>query len=344
MDVAKRLRWALIAATTIVVFGVFGYMVLGHVGFVDALYMTVITISTVGFGVVMPLTAKIELFMIVLILMGVSTLGFTVATLLEFMIEGHLSGLMERRRMNKELDRLSAHFVVCGFGRVGQEVSRGLAAAGAAFAVIDSDHEQIATCAESGYVCVEGEAQDDAVLRSAGIERARGLIAALDDDADNVFVTLTARQLNPEAFIVARATHEAAESKLKKAGADRVLSPAVIGGRRMASLALKPLVSEYLDIVTRAEQLQFRLEEYEIGDSSCMVGQSLKGAGIRENTGALVLAVSRPQTGFNTNPPADLMLEAGDRLVVMGTEHQLSALERFDSSCRIVPPGTPLAR
>lgn len=339
MDLFKRLRLALALTLTVLVMGTVVYTVLEQVHPLDALYMTVITVSTVGFREVVELSWQGKLFTIGLIVLGVSTLGYAVGTLVEFMIEGHLAGIMEERRMTKQLSKLNDHFVVCGYGRVGQEVARGFAAAGVAFVVIDSDHDQIALCSESGVVCLEGDATDDEVLEAAGVGRARGLVAALDSDADNVFVTLTSRQMNRGLFVVARATREESEGKLRKAGADRVLSPAVIGGRRMASLALKPLVSEYLDIVTRAENLQLRLEEFEIGEASCMAGHSLKSARIREATGAFVLAVHKPDSGFNTNPPADMVLDAGDRLVVMGTEQQLGALERLDVECRLVPPG-----
>jgi voltage-gated potassium channel len=338
MDLIRRLRLAVSLTLGVLAVGATGYMVIERVRPLDALYMTVITVATVGFREVVVLSDAGKLFTILLIFLGVTTLGYTAATVLEFMLEGHLTGIMERRRMSKELSRLTGHFVVCGYGRVGQEVARSFAAHKAPFVVIDNDHEQIALCTEDGHLCVEGDATDDEVLESVGLERAQGLIAALDSDADNIFVVLTARQLSKELLVVARADREESESKLRKAGADRVLTPAVIGGRRMASLALKPLVSEYLDVVMRAENIEYRLEEYEIGEHSCLAGATLRSAALRERTGALVIAVHSPDEGFNTNPSPDLILEAGHRLVVMGTEKQLDALSSVDSECRIVAP------
>jgi voltage-gated potassium channel len=338
MDLIRRLRLAVTFTFTVLVIGVIGYVTIEGVRPLDALYMTVITVATVGFREVVDLSDAGKLFTILLIFLGVTTLGYTAATVLEFMLEGHLTGIMERRRMSKELSRLTGHFVVCGYGRVGQEVARSFAAHKAPFVVIDNDHQQIALCTEDGHLCVEGDATDDEVLEAVGVERAKGLIAALDSDADNIFVTLTARQLSKDILVVARADREESEPKLRKAGADRVLTPAVIGGRRMASLALKPLVSEYLDVVMRAENIEYRLEEYEIGELSCLAGATLRSAALRERTGALVIAVHSPQKGFNTNPSPDLVLEAGHRLVVMGTEKQLDALSLIDSECRVISP------
>lgn len=335
----RRLRLAILLAVTVMVVGTAGFALLGHLSLLDAFYMTVITISTVGFREVARPTAPVKVFTIALIFGGVTTLAYTAGILLEFMFEGHFSGLLQQRRIGKTLSKVTGHFLIAGYGRVGAEVARSFAAHGAGFVVVDSDHEQIAVCAEDGHTCIEGDATDDDVLTQAGVQRARGLIAALDSDADNVFVTLAARELNPAIFIVARAKREETENKLLKAGADRVLSPTTIGGRRMANLALKPLVSDYLDVITRAEQLHFRLEEFEIGEHSCMVSQSIRESGIRAKTGALILAVHNAQSGFNTNPPPELVLDAGDRLVVMGTEDQLAELERLDTECRIVAPG-----
>lgn len=341
MDLIRRLRLAAALTAFVVAIGVAGYMFLEGMRFLDALYMTVITVATVGFQEVQKLTDAGRGFTIALIILGVSTIAYSAATLLEFMIEGHLTGLLERKRMSRDLARLDNHYVVCGYGRVGQEVARSFAAHGAAFVVIDNDPEQIAACIEDGHTCIEGEATDDEVLELAGVARARGLIAALDADAENVFVTLAAKQLNRDIFIVARAEREESESKLRKAGADRVLTPTVIGGRRMASLALKPLVSEYLDVVTRAGNVEYRLEEFEIKEGSCLAGETVKTARIRERTGALVIAVHHPHAGFNTNPTSDLVLEAGDHMVVMGTATQLAALERLDTECSPVPPSLP---
>lgn len=226
--------------------------------------------------------------------------------------------------MQRQIDGLSDHVVVCGWGRVGRAIAARLGGADTTVVVVERDPARIATV-NGQYVL--GDATDEAVLRAAGIDRARALVAALNTDPDNLYVTLTARSLQPDLFIVARARVEAAESKLLQAGADRVVNPQQIGGARMAALVAQPNVAEFLDVVMHDGSLEFRLTEVELQKGSPFVGLSLREAHVRDRTGALVLALRDPAGVFTTNPPPEALLEAGHVLIAIGTGDGLAALE-----------------
>jgi voltage-gated potassium channel len=235
-------------------------------------------------------------------------------------------------RMRREIARLKGHQIVCGYGRVGRQVARELARQGVPFVVIEQDPGQVEACRAEGYLAIAGEASDDAVLKESGIGRARGLIAAVDSDADNVFVTLSARKMNPNLHIVARASSDEAAAKLEMAGADRTLSPYAVGARRLASLATHPLVVDFLDIVTHGEGgIEFRLEEFRIPQNSSIADHTIGGLRVRERTGAMILAVRNREGRFDTTPSAEDRLQAGDTLIVLGTREQMSRLERLMS-------------
>lgn len=325
MAIIRRLALAFLLLGGILVAGIVGYMLIEGWGAIDALYMTVITVATVGFREVHPLSSAGRLFTIGLILSGIGALGYAVGVTVEFMVEGHLLGMVEMRRTERKLSSMEDHFILCGFGRVGEEVAKGFADAGADFVVIERDEERAAECEAEGFLCLEDDATDDEVLRRAGIERAKGLVGAVDTDADNVFVVLSARTIRPDIFIVARANQVESEAKLAKAGADRVLSPAAIGGRRMANLLVKPVICDYVDFVTHGDNLEFRLEEFALTGTSELAGTTIGDAQVRERAGTLILAVRKPNGDFNTNPSSSTRFEAGDKLVVIGTAAQIDA-------------------
>jgi voltage-gated potassium channel len=314
---------ALLAA--ILVIGTVGFMLIEHWPLLDALYMTVITVGTVGFGEVHPLSAVGRVFTIGLILSGVGALGFVVATFIDFLVEGHLRGILEERRMEKLLDNMAGHHIVAGIGRVGFEVASAFEAEGEPFVVIDNCVDCIQAALERGWVALAGDATEERVLRGAGIGSAGSLVTALDSDAANVFVTLTARTLNPRLFIVARSGASFNEDKLLKAGADRVITPSVIGGRRMASMVMHPFVSDYLELISGGNRPEMRLEEITVEDGTPYVGRRLRDAGIYDS-GVFVLAVQSASGDVIANPASDTILEADGRLVVMGTVEQLERL------------------
>ncbi len=306
------------------VVGTVGYIILGF-SVLDAVYQTVTTVATVGFREVRPLDDAGKVFTIVLILVGVGTALYTFSVVLETLLEGHLSRLFGRRRMERQIEAMHGHVIVCGWGRVGRAIGAELAAADAELVVVDLDATRLA---ESGLPALVGDATEDRVLEQAGLRRARALVAAVDNDAANLFVTLSARSLCPDLFIVARARIEETEEKLRRAGADRVVNPQSIGGARIAAFVLQPNVTEFLDVVMHDRGLQFRLEEVTVPAGSVIAGRTIRNAHLRDRTGALVLALREEDGSFNTNPSPDTTIEAGQVLIAIGTPEELTALEQ----------------
>src|SRR6478672_5753819 len=285
----RRIRIALSAFGLVLVGGTIGYVILGF-GFLDALYQTVTTVTTVGFREVNEFNAAGKVFTIVLVLVGVGTALYTLGVVLEALIEGHLREHLEKRRMDRTISRMRGHVIICGWGRVGQASAQYLTSTGQAVVIIDRDPARLLEGSRE-HPTVLGDVTDDLVLESAGIAHARALIAALDTDADNVYVTLSSRALRPDLVIIARARTESSKSKLVRAGADRAVNPQLIGGRRMAAFALAPHVAEFLDVVMHDEALEFRMEQVEIAPESSLAGRSLREAEVAETTGVLLLAV-----------------------------------------------------
>jgi voltage-gated potassium channel len=324
VNILRRIELALLAVIGVALVGTAGYVVLGFSP-LDALYQTVTTITTVGFREVRPLTPAGKIFTIVLILAGVGTALYAFGVVLETLIEGHLRLMLERRRMERDIDRMTGHAIVCGWGRVGRAVGGYLSGLGAQVVVVDNDPSRVATVP---YPAFTGDVTDDDVLRKAGIMHARALVAAINTDAENVYVTLSARALRPDLVIIARARTEASESKLLRAGATRVVNPQRIGGQRIAAAALQPNVVEFLDVVMHDGSLEFRLEEVYVPTGSQLVGRTLLDTDIGGSTGALVLALRSPDGTFMTNPPLDSRVEEGCVLIAIGTQQQLAALRK----------------
>jgi len=326
----RTLLWVVGAIVLILAIGTVGYMVIEGWGFLDALYMTVTTITTVGYREIQPLSTGGRVFSMLLILGGVGVILTGLGTIVEYAIKAQLSGTLKRRAVKKQVGKLRNHYIICGYGRVGESVARQFAAQKAAFVIVDRDPESLRRAESDGHLVVEGDATSDEALESAGIKKAKGVVAAVGSDADNISVTLSARVLNPQLLIAARASSETTISKLKRAGADRVVSPYGIGGRQMAVLMLKPLVSDYLDVVTGGGALEFRVEELQLTGKCCAVGRSIRDLSVRKATGATILAVRRGGTGaFDTNPSPDALLEAGDTIIAIGTPVEIGSLEEL---------------
>jgi voltage-gated potassium channel len=321
----RRMRIALALFGLVLVGGTIGYLVLGF-SFLDALYQSVVTVTTVGLGPVQPLHMAGKVFTILLVLVGVGTALYAFSSVLEMLIEGHMRDLMRRRRMERAIGRMSGHVIVCGWGRVGREVARFLAASGRQVVVIDKSAERLETVP---HPFVQGDVTEDETLEEAGIKRAATLVAALETDSDNLFVTLSSRALRPDLQIIARARNESSEPKLLRAGADRVVNPQQLGGDRMAALVTQPHVVDFIDVVMHDGTLEFRLAEVPVGGSSPMAGNSLSSTRIHDRTGALVLAIRRREGSFVTNPSSHEEIEAGDVMISVGTAEQLEALNRF---------------
>ena len=326
----RRIQSALLALGVITVAGVLGYMVFEGWSFTDALYMTVITLTTVGYREVRILDTTGQLWTMALLITGVGTLFYAAVSSVELVVEGTIWGYFGRRRMQASIGKLGRHYILCGYGRVGRQVAREFARDGVPFVVVDQDPEVIEECVREGYLALPGEASDDDVLEEAGVRRARGLVAAVDSDADNVFVVLSARKLNPRLNIVARASSDESAAKLEMAGANRTLSPYAVGGRRLASLATQPLIVDFLDIVTRGEKgIEFRLEEFGVPEDSFIAGHTIGELRIGEKTGAMILATRNKEGTFDTTPSASDRVRAGDTLIVLGTREQISRLEQL---------------
>jgi voltage-gated potassium channel len=319
----RRIQLALLAVLAVMAAGSTGYVVLGF-NPLDAIYQTVTTISTVGFRELHPLSTAGKIFTILLIIAGAGTALYAFSVVLESLVEGHLRQHIERRRMQREITRMSGHTIVCGWGRVGRAVAGYLAGQGAAVVVVDVDPQRVT---EVTYPAVTGDVTDDEVLRKAGIMRARALVAAINTDAENVYVTLSARSLRPDLIIIARARTEASEPKLLRAGATRVVNPQRIGGQRIAAAAVQPNVVEFLDVVMHDGSLEFRLEEIPVRAGSRLAGRTLQEANVGETTGALVLALRDRDGTFLTNPPMHTPVAAGYILIAIGTQQQLTALQ-----------------
>ena len=321
----QRLRRGLIILASIIAAGTIGYTLIEGWSFVDAIYMTMITISTVGYGEVHPLTHAGRIFSIFLIVGGVSGGLFVLTAFVQYVIEGRLRTELGRRQMKGKIAKLKEHFILCGYGRVGEEIARTFSEEGIPFVIIDSRPENTAMAEEQGYLYLLGDATSDKLLVEAGIERARGLVAAVGSDVDNTYITLSARGLRPDLFIEARASSKEAETKLKKAGANRVVSPSSIGARRMAMLALRPAVVDFIDTVTYRRGQELQMENIAVGNNSPLVGLTVEA--IRHRTKATILAINKKGGKLLANPPSKEIIEAGAHLIIIGTKEQLIALE-----------------
>lgn len=318
----RRLAIAVALLVGVLAIGTIGYLVLGF-GLVDALYQTVTTVATVGFREVRPFDTAGKIFTMVLIMLGVGAVLYALGVLIETLVEGRLLETLGRFRMERTIDGMQDHVVICGWGRVGRAIAAEVVAAGRPIVVADLDGERLEDCP---HPTVHGDCTEDEVLERAGLRRAAALVAAVDVDAANSFITLSARAMRPDLFIVARARSIDSEAKLLRAGADRVVNPQNIGGARMAAFVLRPHVAEFLDVVMHERHLEFRLEEIAITEASPLAGTSLRDAHLRDRTGALVLAVRDRRGSFLSNPDPDTRIEAGQVLIAIGTGDELAAL------------------
>ncbi len=324
----SRLRVAALFLAAVVITGVMGYRFLEGYTWLEALYMTIITLTTVGFQEVRPLTPTGRIFTIVLLAGGVGVVFYTAIAVAQNVVEGEFQQFFGRRRMEKRIGSLTDHYLVCGFGRIGEVVCRELASKPVPFVVIEQREERARKAEEAQHLVLEGDASEEKVLLEAGVMRAKGLFATLPNDAHNVFVTLTAKELNPSLFVVARAETERSEKTLAHAGADKVISPYAMGGHRMAQAALRPAVVDIIELVTHYQSLELQLEEIVVPSKSPCEGVTLRDSGLREQLGVIVVAIKRASGEMLFNPSADERIEAGDRLVALGEGMRLKELER----------------
>lgn len=330
-DIWRNVKYGLVALITVQVVGSIAYMFLGLEPF-EAFYQTLTTVSTVGFGEFGPdIDTAYRVVTSLLILVGVGIVLYTLGAAFEAVVEGGLTEQLGRSRMQKVLDKLEGHIIVCGWGQVGQAIGRALGAQGESVVVVDT-REDLLDVAE--VPALVGDATDDRVLRQAGIERARGLVIALDSDSQCTYVTLTSRSLNPDLFIVARANGPSAAPKLRQAGADKVVNPHEIGGARMAAFVTQPNVADFLGEAMHDEQFAVELREIVVRVGSALEGTDVEKSGLSEATGVTVLAIRGANGSFDHQADPSAELSVGDVLIMLGTVEQLQAARSWDDARR----------
>lgn len=327
MSPVGRLRLGLIAFAAVIGTGFVGYQLISDFSPLNALYMTVITVTTVGFSEIEPLGADGRLFTIGLIAAGITSVGLMVTGGGEFVLEGHMRRIIERRRMNRSINHLNQHVIICGYGRVGRRLAAELERDRVPFVLVDTSKERLEEAEQHRFSYVDGDASEESVLSGAGIERARALVACVNTDADNVLITLTAKGMRPELVVIGRAKVEENEAKFRRAGADRVIAPTTIGGRRIAQLLTRPVVADFLELVGGSGDLEYTFEEIAVRRGSPLVGTRLGDARTRERWGCTVLAIDhRNGEPLNTHPDDQITLTAGDVLVVIGGIEQVTEM------------------
>lgn len=326
----RRLLVLALIPLVLLALGTLGYRVVEGPSWtvLDALYMTAITLTTVGFGEVHPLSPGGKVFTIVLCLVGVATITYAATEFLRVILTGELNALLGKQRMERGLADLKDHLIVCGYGRMGRQVCREFDAAKLPYVVIDRDDRRLTEFIGEGFY-VPGDATDDDTLKNAGVERARGLITLAATDADNLYVALSARLLNDKLLIVARAETAAAEAKLRRVGANHVILPYVLGGARVAQAVMRPTVMDFIELATRADYLELQIEEIRLGPGSRLIGRTLAQTNLRHDLGVIVVAIKRAAGEMVSNPHGDALLEADDTLICLGHRQQLDELERM---------------
>ncbi len=319
-----RLRLAIGMVASVFVVGTIGFMILG-LSLLDAMYMTMITITTVGYREITEpgVTTADKIFTMVIIVTGVSTVLYTFTLAVQTVVEGQLRDFVGRRRMDKQISEMRGHVIVCGWGRVGKAVAADLAREGKPVVVVDIDPDRVHSIAHPAVI---GDATLDTTLEAAGIRHAASLVAALEGDAENLFVTLSTRAIRSDLFIVARARQDESVPKLERAGADRVVNPQELGAARMASFVARPHVAEFVDVVMHERSLEFRMQEVEVSDDSPLAGTSLRDLDLRKRAGVLVLAVREIDGTFTTNPHPDKIIEPKQIIIAVGTDDDFERL------------------
>ena len=323
-----RIRYALMALAAAILFGTAGFYLIEGWSLADSLYVTVQTLTTVGYGDLPPHTGKGRIFAVVVMLIGAGGVALAVSTIVQSVVQSELVATFGQRRRTRKMSRLRQHYIVCGSGRVGSHLVRDLVRTNQNFVVIEQDQQKAAEFTQRGVNVLVSDATLEETLREARVEHARGLAACLPDDADNVYVVLIARDLNPNLHIVARAAEEQAEAKLLRAGANHVVAPTIIGGHRMAIALTKPAVSEFMDSIT-ANQLGLGFEQVEVDAASSLVGKELRSTTIRSELDVVVVSIRRQNGETLFNPAGDAQIENGDILIAIGRAESLSELNKL---------------
>ena len=329
MNKTRHLAISIALSLLILVTGTTGYMIIEDWRFLDALYMTIITISTVGYREVNQVGDIGRVFTIFLVLIGVGFTFYVMAAVVQFMVEGRVRIIMGRRRLDKQIDRLKNHYIVCGYGRIGRVLCRNLQRTPYDLVVVEKNPDLIPVMDEDGVLYLAGDAADETNLLKAGIRRAKGLVAALATDTDNVFLVLSARQLAPELNIIARASHEGAKNKLHAAGANSVESPYEMGAASMAHRIIRPTVTNFLDLAFAHTRKDIQMEEIPVSENSRLTNILLKDSGIRQDFNLIIIAIKKPDGTMLFNPSFEAALMPDDTVIAVGEEENLQKLEKI---------------
>ena len=310
----------------IIILGTLGYILIEDWGFLDALYMTIITLTTTGYSEVHPLNTGGRVFTIIVLTSGFFATVVAVGALTHFLLEGQILELFGRRRMAKEIEGLKDHYIICGYGRIGKVIAQELSSNDIPFVIVDSSYEKTEEIIRDNYIALHGNSVEENVLLNAGIIRAKGLITCVSTPADNVYITLTARDLKPDIFVMGRANDETSEKRLISAGADKVVSPYSIGGRRMANIILKPAVVEFVDLAVGRKDLKLAVEEIKVSSSSSLVGKTIVDSEIKKRYGIIIVAILKDDGKMLFNPDPKLVIREKDILVALGKYEDLKDL------------------
>ena len=329
MNPIKQLKISLFILLLLVSLGTTGYIVIEKWRFLDAFYMTVITLATIGFKEVHDLSDQGKIFTITLIVFGVSVLGYTVSKLAQIMFEGQFQRFIGRQKVEKTIEAMQDHYIICGYGRIGSLISKEFAAENLPFVIVESKPDVLEKLEEEGHPFLRGNATEDETLLKAGIMRAKGLISVVTSDTENVYITLTARGLNPDLYILARSGEPGSEIKLQRAGANKVVSPYKIGGSRMAQAILKPNVVDFIEIATGRGHYDLQMEEIFVPEQSPFAGKNLRDAGLRRETGVIIVGIKKVSGRMVFNPDSGSLIEARDTLIVLGEANAITKLENL---------------
>ena len=327
MEYAK-LRISLLLLLFIIVFGTAGYTLSEGMTVFDSFYMTLITISTVGFGEIVPLTHTGRIITVFIIISGISLLTYSLGQVARIFVEGEIRKIFGRRKLEKQISSLTGHFIVCGFGRIGAVICQELADEDISFIVLEQDHTRVEKLESIHYLYIDGDATNETTLLQAGLQRAKGLVTAVSSDADNVFITLTAKGLRPDIFVLSRAADLKNEGKLLRAGASRVVCPYNIGGSRMAQILRKPTVVDFLDATMMSGDLGLNMVEALVQPGSGLVGKSLVESNLRRDFGAIIVAIKKVTNEMVFNPGPMAVIEAGDVVVAIGKKDDMIRMRK----------------
>lgn len=326
----RRFFFVSFLLVSVIVGGTLGYSYIEGWSILDGFYMTLITVTTIGYGEIHELSIYGRMFTSVVIISGVGIMGYFLGTFTQYVVEGEVRKTFGLRKMKKDIKNLSNHYIVCGYGKVGRQVCQELRSRGIETVVIESNDNMVEHAIQDGFYSIHDDAAADDALIKARVQHAKGLVGAVGSDADNVFMTLTAKELNPGIFVVVRAESPSSQKKLRRAGANRVISPDLIGGKKMALAVIRPNIVEFMDIVTPDEKTNFTIEEIIVQDNSSIAGLTLRESKVRQTAGVIIIGIKK-NGDFIFNPLAEDRILGGDILIVVGNEKQLDLMYQICS-------------